>query len=56
MPTEKSITNSILKRLNEQNQCKAIKLHGSMYSTRGTPDILCVKDGHAIFLEVMARS
>ena len=52
MPTEKSITNSILKRLNEQNQCKAIKMHGSMYSTRGTPDILCVKDGHAIFLEV----
>ncbi len=52
MPTEKSITNSILKRLNEQHQCKAIKMHGSIYSTRGTPDIFCVKDGHAILLEV----
>tara|TARA_Y100001963_G_C6769673_1_gene444190 strand:+ start:1159 stop:1440 length:282 start_codon:yes stop_codon:yes gene_type:complete len=52
MATEKSITNAILKRLNEQNQCKAIKMHGSIYSTRGTPDIFCVKDGHAILLEV----
>lgn len=52
MPTEKTITNTILKRLNQQHQCKAIKIHGSIYSTRGTPDIFCVKDGHAILLEV----
>ena len=52
MPSEKSIVNAILKRLKSLDQCYAIKLHGSMYSTRGTPDVLCVKDGQAYLLEV----
>ena len=52
MASEKSIVNNIIKRLRELNQCYAIKNHGSMYSTVGTPDILCVKDGHAYLLEV----
>lgn len=52
MATEKSITNNILKKLNALPKCKAIKLHGSIYSRRGTPDILCVKEGRVFFFEV----
>lgn len=52
MPSEKSITNSIIKKLNAMPKCKAIKMHGSIYSRRGTPDIMGVWKGNPFFLEV----
>ncbi|HSG62293.1 MAG TPA: hypothetical protein VLA24_12765 [Pseudomonadales bacterium] len=52
MTLEKTITNNIMKRLNALDNCKAIKLHGSPYTVKGTPDILCVCEGVAIFIEV----
>lgn len=29
----------------------AVKLHGSAYSLAGIPDVLCLKDGKAYFIE-----
>ena len=49
---EKSIVNQILKYLNSLPRCKAIKLHGSVFMERGTPDILCVNHGDPYFFEV----
>jgi hypothetical protein len=37
---EKYIVNAILKYLNGLPRCKAIKVHGSVFMEKGTPDII----------------
>jgi len=49
---ETTITRKILKHLNSISRCRAIKLHMSHFGLRGTPDILCCKDGQTVFFEV----
>lgn len=49
---EKTIVNKILKYLNNRPACKAIKMHGSVFMERGTPDILCIENGKPVFIEV----
>ena len=51
-PLESTITTAILKALNTMPDTYAIKLHGSMYSHAGTPDLCVVRRGQAYFLEV----
>jgi len=50
--TETTITRKILKHLNSISGCRAIKLHMTHFGQRGTPDILCCKDGQTVFFEV----
>ena len=50
--TETTITRKILKHLNSIPGCRAIKLHMTQFGMRGTPDILCCKDGQTVFFEV----
>ena len=49
---ETIITRKILKHLNAIPECRAIKLHMSQFGQRGTPDILCCRDGQTVFFEV----
>lgn len=49
---EKSIVNLILKNLKAMPNCVAIKTHGSIYSSAGTPDILGCHQGRSFALEV----
>lgn len=49
---EKAITNGILKALNELPNCKAIKRHGSAWSSAGEPDIEGCICGHHFEFEV----
>ena len=49
---ETTITRKILKHLNAIPECRAIKLHMSQFGQRGTPDILCCRDGQTFFFEV----
>lgn len=49
-PTEKSIVAkgmAVAKSLGFY----AVKLHGSAYSLAGIPDVMCLKDGKAYFIE-----
>lgn len=49
---ESAIQSKIMKWLNAQPETKAIKLHIGQYMPSGTPDILCVHQGKALFFEV----
>ena len=49
---ETTITRKILKHLNSISGCRAIKLHMTQFGQRGTPDILCCRDGQTVFFEV----
>ena len=49
---ETIITRKILKHLNTLPKRRAIKLHMTQFGQRGTPDILCCKDGKTVFFEV----
>ena len=49
---ESTLVRNILRALNAVPTCKAIKLHGSPYLERGTPDVLCVYDGRVYWLEI----
>lgn len=48
---EAPLTKSILHKLNKIDGCRARKIHGGGYGA-GWPDIIAVKNGHTIFLEV----
>jgi len=50
-PLEKTITRNILKYLNNLPNCYARKVHGGKYQS-GFPDIVCCRDGVAVFIEV----
>jgi hypothetical protein len=50
-PLEKTITNNIIRFLNTLPRCYARKIHSSRYAS-GFPDILCVREGVPIFIEV----
>jgi hypothetical protein len=50
-PLEKTITNQILKYLNGLPRCRARKIPGGTYGG-GWPDIICVRSGRAVFIEV----
>lgn len=50
--SESRLTTRIVDAINERHRCRAIKMHGSEYMPRGTPDILAVVRGFTIFLEV----
>ena len=50
MPLESSIVNSIRKTI--APGWWSLKIHGGPYSTAGVPDLLCIRDGRAVFLEV----
>jgi len=52
MSSERSLVSRCLDFLNGLSNCKAIKLHGGVFMEAGTPDILAVKNGKAIFLEI----
>ena len=52
MPLESAITRRIMDYLRTIPNSYILKLHGSVYSRRGVPDILFVWDGHAFFFEV----
>lgn len=49
---ESTLTRSIMAYLNGLPDCKAVKFHGSALTQAGTPDVLAVRNGHAIWLEV----
>lgn len=48
---ETIITRKILKHLNVLPGCRAIKLNRTHFGMRGTPDILCFRDGQTVFFE-----
>lgn len=50
--SESRLTGLIIVAINARHRCHAIKMHGSEYMPRGTPDILAVVRGFTIFLEV----
>ena len=50
--SETEFKKEVLEYLNSLPRTKAIKLRGSIYMERGTPDILCVHKGVPIFLEL----
>jgi len=50
-PLEKTITNNIIRYLNSLPACYARKVHSSRYAS-GFPDVICVREGIAIFIEV----
>ncbi|MBM3542874.1 MAG: VRR-NUC domain-containing protein [Alphaproteobacteria bacterium] len=52
VPREAAIVRAILAALNALPRCRAIKLHVSRFGVVGTPDILCVRDGRAVLIEV----
>jgi len=49
---ETTIARKLLKHLNAIPRCRAIKLHMTQFGLRGTPDILCCRDGQTVFFEV----
>lgn len=51
MPLETSITKSIVKMARE-NGWWTFKVAGGAFQRAGVPDLLCVKHGRAVFLEV----
>lgn len=51
---ESAIQRGVLRFLNDLPETKAIKLHVGPYMPAGTPDVLCVHEGHAIFFEIKA--
>jgi len=51
MPLESTITAAI-KRAAEADGWWVMKIHGSQYQLAGVPDLLCLKEGRAAFIEV----
>jgi hypothetical protein len=51
MPLESSIVASIV-RVAKQADWWTMKIHGGPYQLAGVPDLLCIKQGRAVFLEV----
>jgi len=51
MPRESSIVAAIV-RVAKQRGYWVMKIHGGPYQLAGVPDLLCLKDGRAMFLEV----
>ncbi|KKN32071.1 hypothetical protein LCGC14_0817620 [marine sediment metagenome] len=51
MASEKAITATITRNLTREG-IFWLKIHGSPYQRRGTPDLLVVQDGRAYFFEV----
>jgi hypothetical protein len=51
MPRESSIVAAIV-RVAKQRGWWVMKIHGGPYQLAGVPDLLCLKDGRAMFLEV----
>lgn len=51
MPRESSIVAAIV-RLAKQRGWWIMKIHGGPYQLAGVPDLLCIKQGRALFLEV----
>ena len=45
------VVDPILKYLNSLSQCKAINIHGSVFSERGTPDITGCIRGRSFWFE-----
>ena len=52
MPTEAAIVYRIMEKLRRLPQTKALKLHGSVFGERGTPDIHVTRKGRSYWLEV----
>ena len=52
MPTEAAIVYRIMEKLRRLPQTKALKLHGSVFGERGTPDIHVTRQGRSYWLEV----
>ena len=51
MPREATIVAAIV-RVAESQGWKPIKIHGGPYQLSGLPDLLCLKNGRAVWLEV----
>lgn len=51
MPREASIVAAVV-RLAKQRGYWVMKIHGGPYQLAGVPDLLCIKHGKAVFLEV----
>ena len=51
MPLETSITKSIV-RMAREDGWWTFKIAGGAFQRAGIPDLLCVKNGRAVFLEV----
>lgn len=51
MPLERTIVAAIV-RMAERHGWMAIKVHGGPMQKAGLPDLLCLKDGRAVWLEV----
>lgn len=51
MPREASIVAAIV-RLAKQRGWWTMKVHGGPFQLAGVPDLLCIKHGRAVFLEV----
>jgi hypothetical protein len=49
---ESALVRRILTALNVMKGCAVVKAHGSIYSTRGEPDLHGCYQGHAFFIEV----
>ena len=52
MPTESAIVQRIMTQLKQLPNTKALKLHGSIYAERGTPDIHITHQGRSYWCEV----
>jgi hypothetical protein len=51
MPREATIVASIV-RVAKEHGWWVMKIHGGPYQLAGVPDLLCLKEGRAVFLEV----
>ncbi len=51
-PTEKSITDNIIRHLKKHKPGEVTKMHGTSFTRAGMPDILWIYSGQAIFIEV----
>lgn len=51
LPREASIVAAIV-RVAKQAGWWVMKIHGGPYQLSGVPDLLCIKEGRAVFLEV----
>lgn len=51
MPRESSIVASIVRKAKECGWW-VMKIHGGPHQLAGVPDLLCLRDGRAVFLEV----
>lgn len=49
---ESTLASNVKDWLNKLDHCKAIKMHGSIYTERGTPDILCCFHGRLFMFEL----